>query len=202
MSQPILYSFRRCPYAMRARLALLSSGTKVELREILLRDKAPELIQASPKATVPVLVVDGVIDESLDIMQWALARNDPDGWLEMPADGYDLIVQSDSHFKPALDIYKYNDSIKERDTASGFLMMLNDKLANQTYLYGDNACLADMAIITFVRQFAFVDKAWFDAQPWPNLSNWLQDFIASQIFENIMHKYPKWQAGDAVTCFP
>lgn len=188
---------------MRARLGLASAEIKVELREILLRDKAQQLLQASPKATVPVLVVGGdVIDESLDIMHWALRGNDPEGWLDMPALGHDLITRCDTGFKPALDLYKYKNCIVARNDASEFLCLLNDMLANQPYLFGASISLADMAIITFVRQFAFVDKTWFDAQPWPDLSNWLQNFIASQRFENIMHKYPKWQAGDPVTYFP
>ncbi len=187
---------------MRARLALASAGVVTELREILLRDKAPELIAASPKATVPVLVSDRVIDESLDIMLWALTQNDPEGWLDMPADGHALIEQSDTHFKPALDAYKYKRSDDDRSTAAGFLHSLEQRLDGQPYLFGQTATLADMAILTFVRQFAFVDKPWFDAQPWPNLSDWLENFIASDRFTNIMQKYPKWQAGDPVTLFP
>lgn len=202
MSLPILYSFRRCPYAMRARLAMASAGITTQLREILLRDKAPELIAASPKATVPVLVGDTVIDESLDIMHWALAQNDPEGWLDMPSEGHALIAKSDSDFKPALDAYKYKRSEDDRATASTFLHSLDQMLGTQPYLFGQTATLADMAILTFVRQFAFVDKPWFDAQPWPNLADWLENFIASARFTDIMQKYPKWQAGDPVTLFP
>ncbi|MCK4712251.1 MAG: glutathione S-transferase, partial [Marinosulfonomonas sp.] len=195
LDHPILYSFRRCPYAMRARLALSSAGTTTELREILLRDKAPELIEASPKATVPVLVTQsGVIDESLDIMRWALGQNDPENWLDMPGDGHALIAQSDSRFKPALDAYKYQRSQEDRAKASAFLRLLDQMLTGQPYLFGTSATLADMAIITFVRQFAFVDKAWFDVQDWPHLSAWLENFIASGRFTGIMQKYPIWQA--------
>lgn len=200
---PILYSFRRCPYAMRARLALSSAGITVELREILLRDKAPELIEASTKATVPVLVTSGaVIDESLDIMRWALGQSDPEGWLDMPADGHTLITQSDNRFKPALDAYKYKRSEEDRAKASAFLRLLNQMLTGQPHLFGTSATLADMAILTFVRQFAFVDKTWFDAQDWPHLSSWLENFIASRRFTGIMQKYPIWQAGDPPTLFP
>lgn len=202
MPHPILYSFRRCPYAMRARLALASAGITVELREILLRDKAAELIKASPKATVPVLLTPEVIEESLDIMLWALTRNDPEGWLQMPADGHALITTSDTRFKPALDAYKYQRDEDSRTTAASFLHNLDQMLATQPYLFGQSATLADMAILTFVRQFAFVDKPWFDAQPWPNLSRWLEKFIASAGFADIMQKYPKWRAGDPVTLFP
>jgi len=202
LTRPILYSFRRCPYAMRARLALASAGITTELREILLRDKAPELLKASPKATVPVLVGETVIDESLDIMIWALTQNDPEGWLNMPTDGHALIAKSDSHFKPALDAYKYKRSEADRATAATFLLNLDQMLDGQPYLFGQAATLADMAILTFVRQFAYVDKPWFDAQPWPNLSEWLERFIASHRFSAIMQKYPIWQAGDPVTEFP
>ncbi len=203
MQPPILYSFRRCPYAMRARLALASAGISVHLREILLRDKAPELIAASPKGTVPVLDLgDQVIDESLDIMRWALAQNDPEGWLNMPAAGDDLIRQSDTGFKRSLDRYKYHNDLDHRAQASAFLRGLEDMLDGQRFLFGGSATLADMAILTFVRQFAFVDRAWFDAQPWPNLARWLEDFITSERFAGIMAKYPVWKAGDPVTIFP
>lgn len=199
--RPILYSFRRCPYAMRARLALASARSTVVLREILLRDKAPELLQASPKGTVPVLVTGmQVIDESLDIMHWALSRHDPEGWLDMPAEGHDLIARCDNEFKPALDAYKYKDDPDARTRATTFLHELNMRLSPN--LFGKSPTLADMAIITFVRQFAFVDKPWFDAQDWPDLSSWLQNFIASRRFTSIMKKYPVWQTGDPVTLFP
>ena len=187
---------------MRARLALASAGITTELREILLRDKAPELIAASPKATVPVLLAPEVIDESLDIMLWALNENDPEGWLDMPTEGHALIQHSDTEFKPLLDAYKYKRDPERRDQASVFLQNLDQMLATRPYLFGQSATLADMATLTFVRQFAFVDKPWFDAQPWPNLSNWLENFIASQRFIDIMQKYPKWQAGDPITLFP
>ncbi len=201
MTRPILYSFRRCPYAMRARLALASAGIPCELREILLRDKAPELLQASPKGTVPVLVTDTkVIDESLDIMLWALNRNDPEGWLDMPDSDHSLITRTDTEFKPNLDAYKYKDDMAARTRAAAFLHELNTQLSPN--LFGTTPTLADMAIVTFVRQFAFVDKPWFDTQDWPNLSRWLQDFIASTRFSAIMQKHPIWQAGDAPTLFP
>ncbi|AXX99640.1 glutathione S-transferase [Profundibacter amoris] len=186
---------------MRARLALASAGIPCELREILLRDKAPELLQSSPKGTVPVLVTDTeVIDESLDIMLCALGRNDPEGWLDMPDTGLELIARSDSEFKPNLDAYKYKDDTAARTRAATFLHELDARLSPN--LFGARPKLADMAILTFVRQFAFVDKPWFDAQDWPNLSNWLQDFITSSRFATIMQKYPKWQAGDSPTLFP
>ena len=192
---------------MRARLAIAVSGVEVELREILLRDKAPELLAASPKATVPV-VVNGsdIIEESYDIMLWALAQNDPDAWLEKhnPA----LIEECDGAFKSALDKYKYgnrhegSDAIEQRSIASEFLIKLDNILDTQPYLSGGKIGMTDMSIATFVRQFANVDRTWFDAEAWPNLIRWLEEFLSSDAFTSIMTKYPKWQAGDPATLFP
>lgn len=192
---------------MRARLAIAVGGIEVELREVLLRDKAPELLEASAKATVPV-VVNGtdIIDESYDIMLWALKQNDPDAWLARhdPA----LIEACDGAFKSALDKYKYGnrhegvDALEQRSIASEFLAKLDNILATQRYLSGDKIGMTDMSIATFVRQFANVDRAWFDAEPWPNLIRWLEEFLSSAAFTAIMTKYPKWHAGDPVTLFP
>lgn len=205
--KPILYTFRRCPYAMRARLAIAASGIEVELREILLRDKAPELLKTSPKATVPVVVDDGiVIDESYDIMLWALKQNDPADWLARHNRA--LIEECDGAFKSALDKYKYGnryedaDAIEQRTIASMFLTKLDGILATQPYLSGDKIGMTDMSIATFVRQFANVDRPWFDAQPWANLIRWLEEFLASDTFNSIMTKYPVWQAEAPVTLFP
>ena len=206
---PILYSFRRCPYAMRARLGIAAAGIEVELREILLRDKAPEFLAASPSATVPCLVAgDNVIDESLDIMIWALEQHDPEGWLEMPDAGHALIATADGPFKQALDRTKYAtrypdaDPEAERAKAHAFLHQLNDQIGTKPFLFGDHPTLADMAILPFTRQFAFIDKARFDAEDWPNLSRWLADFLHSQRFTSIMPKLATWQAGDAPIAFP
>ena len=207
MSLPILYSFRRCPYAMRARLAIHSAGIQCELREILLRDKAPEFLDTSPKGTVPVVVADTVIEESHDVMIWALQQNDPEGWLDMPDAGYALLDTVIGPFKTALDRYKYqnrhgSDIEEERSKASFLLSELNTQLGGKPYLFGDTPTLADMGILPFVRQFANTDRAWFDAQPWPNLIRWLDAFLVSDRFAAIMGKYPKWQNGDPVTPFP
>lgn len=207
---PVLYSFRRCPYAMRARLAIACSGTQVELREVVLRDKPPAFLDKSPSGTVPCLVLEGavpplVIDESFDIMLWALRQNDPLGWLEMPQAGYDWISRCDGPFKMALDRTKYGtrypdeDPEHHRSKAAAFLTDLNAQIG--TWIF-ESPSLADYAILPFVRQFAFIDKAWFDAQPWPDLQDWLARFLASDRFEGIMQKYPKWQAGDPLTRFP
>jgi len=198
---------------MRARLAVLVSGQKVILREVVLREKPPEFLQASAKATVPVLVQqDGsVLEESLDIIDWALSKNDPAGWLDFSAEQIrlmrTLIEECDGPFKAALDAYKYadrkrrNDAIGERQKASRFLSGLDARLAENAYLFGDCFSLADGAILPFVRQFAHVDRDWFYAQDWPHLLRWLDAFLGSQRFALIMQKYPKWQTGDAVTVF-
>jgi len=210
---PILYSFRRCPYAMRARLALMSSERTCELREIVLRDKAPEFLAASAKATVPVLVLaDGtVLEESLDIMFWALEAHDPENLLpeaEEASAMRDLVTLSDGPFKNKLDRYKYSnryegvDSLRERDQACDFLAGLDARLQTSPWLFGRQPKYADFAILPFVRQFAFVDRTWFDAQPWPGLHVWLQGFLASKRFAAIMAKYQKWSVGDARTIFP
>ena len=207
---PILYSFRRCPYAMRARLALATSGVTVELREVVLRDKPAAFLDASPSGTVPCLVTpNGMIDESLDIMTWALAQNDPDGWLAMPDTGprtdMDWIRRADGPFKQALDRTKYaarypgEDPDMHRARAAEFLTDLDAQIG--TWIF-DAPSLADYAILPFVRQFAFIDKAWFDSQPWPNLQAWLQQFLISDRFEAIMQKYPQWQNGDTPVQFP
>ena len=193
---------------MRARLAIAVSGQRVELREIVLRDKAPEFLATSPSATVPCLKVgEAVIDESLDVMKWALGKSDPEGWLDMPEQGHDLIAEADGPFKQALDRTKYAtrypdaDPENERAKAHDFLHVLNTQLT-QSFLFGSTPTLADMAILPFVRQFAFIDKARFDAEEWPNLSRWLEAFLVSDRFLSIMAKYAKWEAGQAPICFP
>ena len=188
---------------MRARLALASAGITVELREVFLRDKAPELLAASPKATVPVLVLPGqVIEESYDIMLWALAKADPEGWLSGRDDA--LISEIDGPFKAALDAYKYGktDTNAARDAASETLLKLNATLKTQPFLSGPHFTLADAASVTFIRQFAHVDIEWFNAKPWPHLRAWLENFLASARFAAIMLKYPKWQAKDPAPLFP
>ena len=204
MSRPILYSFRRCPYAMRTRLALASAQIPVEHREVQLRDKPAAMLAASPKGTVPVLITgDTVIDESYDIMLWALRQNDPEGWLDVPPQAHDLITLADGPFKTSLDSYKYAsrtenpDPEKHRSDATRFLMTRHTMLTSQPYLYGPTPRLPDMAIAPFVRQFAHVDLDWFTAQPWPNLSQWLSDFKASERFVSIMVKHPVWTPDSA-----
>ncbi|MBC7984330.1 MAG: glutathione S-transferase [Candidatus Obscuribacterales bacterium] len=212
-AQPILYSFRRCPYAMRARLAIAVSGQTCELREVVLRAKPHEMLVASPKGTVPILV-DGsmVVDESLDIMLWALKRHDPEQWL-LPERGSLLEMQAliavcDGHFKFHLDRYKYPerysgcDRAESRVACSVYLRELNIRLTGGNYLFGSRAALADMAIAPFVRQFAHVDSDWFAAQPWLNLYGWLTAWEVSPLYQSAMCKYHAWKSGAAGASFP
>ena len=204
---PILYSFRRCPYAMRARLALAHAGLACELREINLRDKPQALLDVSPKGTVPVLVLqDGrVIEQSLDIMLHALQANDPDGWLAPTQGTLDemlpLIARNDSFFKQALDRCKYPErytaeAVNQAQTdAITWLSELDEQLAETGYLFGLNPSLADMALRPFVRQFARIDEAQWAEQPWPHLQDWLQRWIDSALFAEIMETYPGWVPG-------
>jgi len=197
----ILYSFRRCPYAMRARMALIVAGVRCEIREVVLRDKPADLIAVSPKATVPVLVTDdgAVIDQSLDIMRWALARHDPEGWLA--GDDAALIATNDGAFKHHLDRYKYpdrhgGDPREHRAAALALLAPLEVRLSAHADLCRDGRSLTDIAIFPFVRQFAAVDPDWFAAQPVARVRTWLARQCDSALFEQAMVKHPRWRAGD------
>ncbi|MBC7377648.1 MAG: glutathione S-transferase [Burkholderiaceae bacterium] len=211
---PVLYSFRRCPYAMRARLALAASDTVCELREVVLAHKPAALLQASPKGTVPVLVLpEGVVlEQSLDIMLWALRRNDPQQWLpgaeQDMVDALKLIRECDGDFKVQLDRYKYPnryalpDGLGQRAQGANFLRMLDQRLAGQSYLTGERFGLVDAAIAPFVRQFAHTDPAWFASEPWPALQQWLATFEASGDYAKVMNKLVAWTEGQAVQRFP
>ena len=195
-----LYSFRRCPYAMRARLALRYSGVPLEIVEVSLKAKPAAMLALSPKGTVPVLNVDGrVIDESLDIMRWALAQHDPQDWL-LKDDGpgqqriETLIAENDQVFKQHLNRYKYAERYPEqpmeyyRGQGELFLRRLDELLSQNDYLLADHPCLADMALAPFVRQFAHVDREWFAQAPYPYLQRWLQRFLESELFTQVMAK--------------
>ncbi len=212
MIYPILYSFRRCPYAMRARMAIAYSGVKVELREVVLKDKPSEMLLVSPKGTVPVLVFDSqsgeeVIEESLEIMYWALSMHDPNkmnisevtDYLDVP-----LINENDNVFKTHLDHYKYADRFPDntmqyyREQGEVFLKKLDELLSDNAFLTGENLSIVDVAIFPFIRQFAFVDKAWFDQSCYLNLRRWLDAFLVSALFLSIMPKFLQWYAEDEV----
>lgn len=211
---PVLWSFRRCPYAMRARLAIAASGQTVVLREILLRDKPTAFVTASPKATVPVLqLADGtVIDESRDIMMWALTQSDPDGWLAVWQRDQDAALRFLDHldgpFKAHLDRYKYasrynkSAAVMHRDSGAAFLADLDRSLSGQAALSGAAAGLLDFASLPFVRQFRVADPLWFDSQPWPHLHRWLSAFLTSTSFARVMHKYAPWDAAASLVLFP
>ncbi len=197
LSQPLLYSFRRCPYAIRARLAIAISGVSVAICEVDLKAKPERMLQLSAKATVPVLELpDGsVLDESLDIMLWSLHQNDPLGMLDNFLDEVRaLIKRNDTEFKYALDQYKYPERYPEfsmlhsRMQAEIFLRELNARLVESTYLFGDKAGIADLALLPFIRQFAGVDRVWFEASPYASLRTWLARWEASDVFIKIMRK--------------
>ncbi|MBT6272887.1 MAG: glutathione S-transferase [Chromatiales bacterium] len=209
---PILYSFRRCPYAMRARMALMNASVVCDLREVVLRNKPPSMLALSAKGTVPVLqLTDGtVIDESLDVMEWALAQADPGGWLEADLDATRaLIDKNDSTFKAQLDRYKYFVDYPEqpqeyyRDQASPFLSELENLLGGHQGggLAASNTTFADVAIFPFIRQFARVNLDWFQQAGYDLLNQWFDRFEKSSVFLSVMNKYPRWQNGDATTLF-
>ncbi|WP_278940805.1 glutathione S-transferase [Pseudomonas helleri] len=194
MTGNMLYSFRRCPYAMRARMALRYSGVPLSIVEVSLKAKPAEMLALSPKGTVPVLVcADGrVIEQSLEIMHWALARHDPDNWLG--PDSAALIEENDQVFKVNLDRYKYAIRYPEqpmeqyRAQGAAFLQRLEVLLEQTPYLAGDTLSLADIALAPFVRQFAHVDRDWFEQAPYPRLNAWLERFLASELFISVMTK--------------
>ena len=210
---PILYSFRRCPYAMRARLALLASGIRCEMREIALSQKPDSMLAVSPKGTVPVLVLkDKVLEESLDIMHWAMAQSDPQCWSTAgqsnDAQAQAWVRSCDDEFKKNLDRYKYpnryalSDGLAHRDMGAQFLLKLNAQLEKTPYLMGGDWCWVDAAIAPFVRQFARTDRDWFDAQAWSALKVWLENFEQSPAYSEVMHKFKVWHQGAKPVAFP
>lgn len=212
VSLPHLYSFRRCPYAMRARLGLLFAELPVVLREITLKNKPKQMLVISPKGTVPVLqLLDGtVIEESLEIMKWALEQQDPQRLLDakvLPqADA--LIEQNDGEFKYWLDRYKYADRHLDmtqtayRQRGEVFLQVLEELLTKNQYLLGDSVTIADIGIMPFVRQFAHVDREVFYRLPYPKLQRWLTEWLENPVFIQAMMKFEPWQEGDEVVVFP
>ncbi len=205
---PVLYSFRRCPYAMRARLSLVVSKTRVEIREVLLKKKPKEFLDVSASATVPCLITnEEILDESMDIMYWALKKSDPQNWLKMPKIGNDLIKENDTSFKHYLDLTKYHiryprlNPKESRIKASAFLIKLESIMVDN-FLFGPTPTIADMSILPFVRQFANTDLEWFDNQNWPRVKSWLYKFIGSEIFHEIQIKFVQWQTNSKPCFFP
>ena len=213
---PRLYSFRRCPYAMRARLGILFAGLTVELREIVLKNKPAQMLAVSPKGTVPVLELAGgdrserlVIEESREIVEWALRQSDPKGLLNTDlVSANALIDRNDNEFKHWLDRYKYADRHPElsqldyQQKGEVFLQALESLLAKNRYLLGSNISIADIGIMPFVRQFAHVDREVFYSLPYPNLQKWLRDWLDHPVFLQAMIKFPTWQEGDDEVVFP
>ena len=200
---PILYSFRRCPYAIRARMAIAYASINLEVREVSLANKPPEMTHISPKGTVPVLQLDNrIIDESIEVMAWALEQSDPDNWLALSLQQQQqtLIEENDNSFKAWLDKYKYWDRFPEqsqqayRGQAETFISKLDKNLIEHRYLLGNKICMADIAIFPFIRQFAFVDKDWFDQANYPALQRWLTEFLDSPLFTQVMKKHSVWQS--------
>ena len=202
---PILYSFRRCPYAIRARMALYYSEIDIEHREVKLSDKPSALLSISPKGTVPVLQLTNgsVLEESMDIIKWALNQYDPEDWRvtknhHMQNTLYDLINLNDTEFKPHLDHYKYADRYPEhgmnyyREICETYLNTYNHVLSKHDYLVGSCISVADIAIFPFIRQCAYVDKNWFDQLPYAHLQKWLAIMIDNNIFRSIMVKHDLW----------
>lgn len=212
LTLPVLYSFRRCPYAIRARMAIAYAGLEVELREVLLRAKPAAMLAASPKATVPVLMLaDGrVIDESLDLMHWALDQADPEGWRRDSTinDTTQLIAANDGPFKHWLDRYKYADRHPERSAewyrqqAEPLLADLEGRLRQHPWLTGASLGLADIALFPFVRQFAAVDDRWFEQAPYPALRAWLSGLVGAELFLQVMAKHTPWKPGDSPSRWP
>ena len=208
---PCLYSFRRCPYAMRARLGLLFAEQQVELREVVLKNKPPQMLDISPKGTVPVLqLIDGtVIEQSREIMLWALEQNDPENLLDKTVfnEANALIDQNDNEFKYWLDRYKYADRHLEmtqeeyRQQGEVFLQRLDALLSKNSYLLGANIGVADIGIMPFVRQFAHVDRNVFYDLPYPNLQRWLKRWLQHPLFLQAMTRFKPWEEGDELVVF-
>lgn len=215
MDLPILYSSSTCPFSLRVRLTLLSAGLQVKLREVDLQNKPAAMLQASPKGTVPVLVMPSgqVIDHSLDIMHWILQKQDPAGWwfelsVRRQKMACELIKQSDNEFFDLLKRYRDAKDYLElslqahRALASDFPRQLEERLTHADFLMGDSACIADVAIAPFVNRFADIDRDWFAQQDWPRLRAWLQRCLLAPDFAPAMYHWAPWSAGQVEPLFP
>ncbi len=210
---PVLYSFRRCPYAIRARLALRCSGTQVELREVDLKHKPAEMLTISPAATVPVLDLGQgrVLTQSLDILHWALQQSDPEGWLQQGDAAFNqwLVDTTDGDFKRWLDRYKYAERFPERSATEWrdeavrcLIEPLEVRLTAQPHVGGEKPCWADAAVFPFVRQFAAVDPVWWGASPSVHTWRWLDAWLSNPLFLACMHKEPVWAPGASASTLP
>lgn len=207
LNLPVLYSLRNCPYAMRARIAIVHAQVPVLLRDIVLSNKPDEMISASPKGTVPVVVMSGtppkVIEESLDIMLWALHQNDPYDLLrkdDPEALHYMLAVisQFDQAFKSCLEEYRCakryheNNLVQCRERCESFINILEKKLSQHTFLMSEQPSLLDIALVPYIRQFAKVERKWYLQSPYPKLRHWLNSYLQSAMFTKVMAKHPLW----------
>jgi len=196
---------------MRARMAIHISNQKCEIREVLLRDKPPSMLEYSSKGTVPVLVLQSgeVIDESLDVIDWALNLNDPNNWLRSKEneETKKLIEINDGEFKHHLDRYKYSKRYDNEDPefhkkkCLKFIESINNELNNSEYIFDDNISYADIVLLPFIRQFRIADMEWFDSLPYDNLKEWLSSFLNSPLLNSIMKKYDLWKEGDKSIVF-
>ena len=202
---PILYSLRRCPYAMRGRMGIALSQQKVLLREIVTKDKPSELLASSPKGTVPVLVLPQgtIIEQSIEVMIWALEQNDPQDLLrssepELNQEILELIARNDNEFIGHLEKYRASvryrnvDTEQRRQACEGFISELESKLAQHEYLFGDTPSLADFAVMPFVSQFVRVEKKWFVQSEYQNVGRWLRAHLDSKLYTQVMKQYPLW----------
>lgn len=206
MSLPILYSFRRCPYAMRARTALVYAGVPYILREVDLKNKPQQLLEISPKGTVPVLVLanGAVLEESLDIIDWALTQNDPQNWkgTAFKAEIDDLIADNDAHFTKILRTFKYPDRYPDQDQkvvrqqVLAHLKSLENRLEGHDFLVTEQPTRADVALFPFIRQCAGVDKPFWEGAPCPRLKKWLASFVDHPRFDTVMARHNPWTQGE------
>ena len=203
---PVLYTFRRCPFAIRARMALRYANVTVRIREVELKNKTAAMLEASAKGTVPILQLTNglVIDESMEIMYWALTRSDPDSWLKEgnQETTKQWIATNDLKFKPLLDNYKYpqrsdqQDPIFYRNQSMPYLLSLNNALSQHQWILGEHMGLVDVALFPFIRQFAMVDSDWFWNTSLPRLQEWLQCLLDTELFSSVMKKYQPWNGEE------
>jgi len=219
---PLLYSLRNCPYAMRARVAIFKAKQTVLLRDIVLSNKPIDMVTASPKGTVPVLVLSNgiVIEESLEVMLWAFAQSDPNDLLHRHIDErfeknkgntlinmLELINEFDRDFKNCLEQYKCAKRYKEgnieqcREACEFYLQKLEQRLTHHLYLFSDKESLADIALLPFIRQFAKIERQWYLQSPYPMVRKWLGNYLQSPMFTKVMAKYPLWLDNHEIVLF-